>query len=277
VDNPEQEFVAVVDEMNLARVEYYFAEVLSRMEDDPSITGAPRPLVPSAPESWGRLHLPSNLLLVGTVNMDESTHGFSRKVLDRAFTLEFSRVELAEWRRSPVELPDPAAWPSTAWQPRARTLNALTDPTEDERRRINSTITELEAANSILQRAQLQVGYRVRDELALFTLHAHDLHEVFVDGSEVRVDPLDVGLTMKLLPRIAGGNDLIRDVLIRLLGWAARGESNLTESRVTDVVETWREAGAEDVVGDARLPRTTARLCLMWSRLEGEGFTSYWL
>lgn len=276
-DNPEREFVAVVDEMNLARVEYYFAEVLSRMEDDPTISGGPRPLMPSAPEDWGGLHLPSNLLLVGTVNMDESTHGFSRKVLDRAFTLEFSRVELAEWRRPPVTLPDPAAWPSEAWQPRARTLGSLTDPTEDERRRVNSTITELEAANSILQRAQLQVGYRVRDELALFCLHAHDLQEVFVDGSEARVDPLDVGLTMKLLPRIAGGNDLIRDVLIRLLGWAARGETNLTESQATDVVETWREAGADDVVGDARLPRTTARLCLMWSRLEGEGFTSYWL
>ena len=52
------------------------------------------------------------LLLVGTVNMDESTHGFSRKVLDRAFTLEFSRVELAEWRRPPVKLPERA----TAWK-----------------------------------------------------------------------------------------------------------------------------------------------------------------
>jgi len=277
IDNPDRQFVAVVDEMNLARVEYYFAEVLSRMEDDSTITGAPRPLLPSAPEAWRHVHLPGNLLLVGTVNMDESTHGFSRKVLDRSFTLEFSRVELAEWRRPSVELIEPAAWPSEAWRPRARTLGSLVGPTADEVLSINRTITELEAANRILQRAQLQVGYRVRDELALFVLHAHELADVFVDGSGASVDPLDVGLSMKLLPRIAGGSDLIRHVLIRLIGWSVRDDDNLSESQVTDVVDTWLETGAEDVVGDARLPRVSARLCLMWARLEGEGFTSYWL
>lgn len=277
LSDPEHQHVAIIDEMNLARVEYYFAEVLSRMEDDRSITDKPRPILPSAAGDWRGLYLPSNLLLVGTVNMDESTHGFSRKVLDRAFTLEFSRVELTEWHRPSIELPEPAAWPAQTWQPRARTLAALTDPTENERQRINESITELEAANGILQRAQLHVGYRVRDELALFTLHAQDLIEVFVDSSETRVDPLDVGLSMKLLPRIAGGNDLIRDVLIRLLGWAAHGEERLTETQANELVAAWRDSGAEDVVGDARLPRTTARLCLMFLRLEGEGFTSYWL
>ena len=78
----------VLDEMNLARVEQYLAEILSRIEDRrPSPTGGFQtiPLLASnvGEADWGQVFLPFNFALVGTVNMDESAHGFSRKVLDR--------------------------------------------------------------------------------------------------------------------------------------------------------------------------------------------------
>ena len=41
------------------------------------------------------LRIPTNLYIIGTVNMDETTHPFSKKVLDRANTIEFNRVELS--------------------------------------------------------------------------------------------------------------------------------------------------------------------------------------
>ncbi|MEA3511503.1 MAG: AAA family ATPase, partial [Actinomycetota bacterium] len=71
-------YFLVLDEMNLARVEYYFAKFLSVME---ARTQDGVAIEMSASES---LPLPANLYAVGTVNVDETTHGFSDKVYDRA-------------------------------------------------------------------------------------------------------------------------------------------------------------------------------------------------
>ena len=89
---PKLPWFLILDEMNLARVERYFAPFLSTMEtgealqlhaEEDEINGVP-PTIP-----W-----PANLRIGGTVNMDETTYAFSDKVLDRAFTMEFWQVEL---------------------------------------------------------------------------------------------------------------------------------------------------------------------------------------
>jgi len=91
--DPDNPYLLILDEMNLAHVERYFADVLSGMESGEPVlpnlgrrangywyprVGGP-PLVP----------LPANLLIVGTVNVDETTYQFSPKVLDRSFSFEF--------------------------------------------------------------------------------------------------------------------------------------------------------------------------------------------
>jgi 5-methylcytosine-specific restriction protein B len=85
--DPGRPYFLILDEMNLARPEHYFAPFLASMEsgepirlhgEDREVNGVP----PSIP--W-----PRNLFVGGTVNIDETTHAFSDKVLDRAFTLEF--------------------------------------------------------------------------------------------------------------------------------------------------------------------------------------------
>jgi hypothetical protein len=82
----------ILDEMNLARVEQYFAPFLSAMETGADLVlhaqGEPVNGVPPT------VRWPRNLFIGGTVNMDETTHPFSDKVLDRAFTLEFWDVDL---------------------------------------------------------------------------------------------------------------------------------------------------------------------------------------
>ena len=96
-DSPTRPFTVVLDEMNLSRPEQYLAPILSAME-----TGAPLDLhregdifdgIPSA------IRYPGNLAIIGTVNMDETTHGISDKVLDRAFTIEFWDIDLASYPR----------------------------------------------------------------------------------------------------------------------------------------------------------------------------------
>lgn len=95
--HPASPVFVVLDEMNLARVEYYFSDVLSAIE-----TGEPLQLHSSVPLEGttgtsirAELPLPPNLYITGTVNVDETTHPVSDKVLDRAVVIDMSAVDLA--------------------------------------------------------------------------------------------------------------------------------------------------------------------------------------
>lgn len=95
VQNPQKPYVLILDEMNLSHPEQYLAPILSAMESGEDLIfhneGDIFDGVPS------RVPYPSNLAIIGTVNMDETTHGISDKVLDRAFTLEFWKINLADY------------------------------------------------------------------------------------------------------------------------------------------------------------------------------------
>jgi 5-methylcytosine-specific restriction protein B len=271
----------IIDEMNLARVEHYLAEVLSRIEGrsaspDGARTTAPLLAMPltGSDEKWSAIGLPPNLAIVGTVNMDESAHGFSRKVLDRAFTLELSEIDLHQWAELAVD-PPTARWPLSAW--RAGPSPLARRATGDDRAEIDRVVDVLVQVNAILLQAQLQVGYRTRDEIALFVLHAADVGDSFVTRDGTAVDSLDLALLMKILPRIAGGSAPIRQVVVGLLGLATRGTALDGDAQADDVAAAWRTGGRPAAIASARFPRTAARLCLMWDRLAAEGFTSYWL
>ena len=88
----------VLDEMNLARVEYYFSDVLSAVE-----TGEPLQLHSSGVPLEGSsgtsvpasLPVPPNLYIIGTINIDETTNPVSDKVLDRAVVIDMSAIDLA--------------------------------------------------------------------------------------------------------------------------------------------------------------------------------------
>jgi hypothetical protein len=91
-ENPSRPYFLLLDEMNLARVERYFAPFLSAMESGGDLVlHSHGDALEGIPE---RVPWPQNLCIAGTVNMDESTHAISDKVLDRAFTLEFWEVKL---------------------------------------------------------------------------------------------------------------------------------------------------------------------------------------
>lgn len=287
----EHEHVFLLDEMNLARVEQYLAEFLSAIEDRRPLTEggwrsgallAKQEALDAQGRDWSGVYVPPNLALVGTVNMDETTFGFSRKVLDRAFTLEISQLDLSAWRAAArASSPRMRPWPLEAWLPRATRLAELEDLDDDEIAAIERAITALEEANRVLVLAQLQVGYRVRDEVALFVLHAQQAQEHFVDRDGERVDALDLALAMKLLPRIVGGSVALRRVLLGLLGWAfgedAGALDDRADAKAQAMLEAWRAAGRPWAVEGARFARCASRLLMMWERLLDEGYTSYWV
>ena len=102
--NPDHPYLLCLDEMNLARVEYYLSDFLSvietrefmgsRIQTDALVPDSLYGKDEAARKKYGEIFFPENLYVVGTVNMDETTFPFSRKVLDRANTIEFNFVDL---------------------------------------------------------------------------------------------------------------------------------------------------------------------------------------
>jgi len=127
---------------------------------------------------------------------------------------------------------------------------------------VSEVVQTLTAANSFLEAAQLQVGFRVRDEIVIFCTNARGLEAQFVDDDGNTVRPLDLALAMKVLPRIQGSGATMKRVLEGLHGLAVSGPSSSSEPGQT---------------GEPCFPVTASRITSMLQQLEDTGFTSYWL
>ncbi|MEO7273199.1 MAG: hypothetical protein ABIX28_22715 [Vicinamibacterales bacterium] len=171
VGDPTRPYVAVLDEMNLSHPEQYMAPLLSAMETGDVIRlHAEAELLQGVPES---LPYPNNLVLIGTVNMDETTHGLSDKVLDRAFVLEFWEIDLD-------------AYPH--WGTRG--LDASIE------RQARDVMAALMLA---LSPARLHFGWRVVDDVLTF------LKRSMVGGGTLSTEQaLDAVIYAKVLPKLRG-------------------------------------------------------------------------
>ncbi|MEQ6918734.1 McrB family protein [Halomonas aquatica] len=268
IEHPDELYFVILDEMNLARVEHYFSEFLSFIEtrmrdaDDVIVT---EPLISRADVNGGRpVYLPQNLMVVGTVNMDETTHAFSRKVLDRANAIEMNDIDLA-WVS-----PDRDVAPvSGVYADALRTpfLNSI-DLTEAHKQALTSAMAMLMRVNGILEPAGLHFGYRVRDEVAFYlTLHREEALES-LDGFDTDA-AMDFQLMQKVLPRIQGSSLSVLKVLIQLLGL-------LAEKPLDEEAEYYTIKQEVDT-HSTRYPRSVKKLLFMLQRFHDDGFTSFWL
>jgi len=257
-----------LDEMNLAPVEQYFAEYLSVIESRKLQDGhiETDPIVPfENTEAYGslidqlfdsdeerkaykteeggkRLTIPENLFVVGTVNMDETTFSFSRKVLDRAMTIEMNEVNLhggletggaAEFGYIGEDLMGEAA--------EGRDIYA------DNQALCEDVIEYLGKVNDILEGTPFKIAYRTRNEFLLYAVNR--LH--FAPESEVW-QTLDEMTSMKILSRIEGDNERCEHVLREL--------KNLLTETVGD--------HAADSASLKKIDEMLAKL--------KSGYTSYW-
>ena len=279
-DAPDRFHALVLDEMNLGRPEHYLADVLSRIEQRaPAPGGYESPpllseTLPAEAAVWQAVRLPPALAIVGTVNVDESAHAFSRKVLDRAFVIELAARDLGDWRSASGAAPA-ERWPAEAWTPRAVRLGELADLTAAERQAVGRAADAVAEAGAALAPFGLGIGYRTRDEAALFALHASEAPGVFRTAGGAPVDPLDLALLTKLVPRLDGARAAARAATYALLGWAYDGaavDAREAERRVDD----WVGAGRPAAVADARFPRTAARLARIAEGALDDGVASFW-
>jgi 5-methylcytosine-specific restriction endonuclease McrBC GTP-binding regulatory subunit McrB len=192
-------FFVCLDEMNLARVEHYFAKFLSAMEG--STVEDRRIILDGTGEV---LYWPPNLMFVGTVNMDETTFTFSDKVLDRANSIEFS-MTLDDIFSESVKRTPPDPQPYTFIEMTA-VRRDLMDPTvRDVSKRWRGEIAHIW---KMLEPMNFHFGYRIRDEIELFIANSAGLLEERV--------AFDLAVKQKILPKISGKGDSLKLLLINL-------------------------------------------------------------
>jgi MoxR-like ATPase len=204
--NPGAPHFLILDEMNMSHVERYFSDILSAMESGEPITlhtsadGASRDGVPTT------IELPSNLLIIGTVNVDETTYLFSPKVLDRANSIEF-RTHIDQLS---AFLGDPSAVKARSVSGQgaafARTfLDAATSqlPLENPARTIVEQ--ELLLLFEALEASGHEFGIRTAAEAARFT-GAYLILATAASASarDAVMRAIDAQIYQKILPRLNG-------------------------------------------------------------------------
>lgn len=265
-----------LDEMNLARVEYYLSDVLSVIEtrDFVGATIQSDPLVSDtyygsdlvAAGRYGTVRLPENLYIVGTVNMDETTFPFSRKVLDRANTIEFSSVDLIP---NFDELPREAPQAMNLSNAFLKTEYLLLGQCVSEREAVNSYCFELQKINRVLQKASAHVGYRVRDEIVFYLLN-NKKHDLIAENAA-----MDNELMQKILPRIQGSSASVKAMLCELFKLCA-GDYDGYQTQSDNVSDKMKKA-LNDADRKIKYRHSAEKIELMTRRFEEDGFTSYWL
>lgn len=242
IQDPDTPYFLCLDEMNLAPVEQYFAEYLSVIEsrksnEDGTITTDP--IVPyENTEAYGslidqlfdsdedrkayktavngkRLTIPQNLYVIGTVNMDETTFSFSRKVLDRAMTIEMNKVNLSGGLERNEE--NEIGYIGNC---------LITDAAEgkdvyaDNKELCDRAIAYLEQVNTVLEGTPFKIAYRTRNEFLLYAVNRQ-----FLQPDSELWQSLDEMTSMKILSRIEGDSERcervlegLKDELTKVLG-----------------------------------------------------------
>ena len=340
--NPEVPFFVCLDEMNLAPVEQYFAEILSILETrkHPKKDGEAnmeiirtevivesRYFTPSWKDKDNAVHekimsdadwykeffdiekgsaeeiqvqkyqdaytlrteglkLPDNVFIIGTVNMDDTTHPFSRKVIDRAMTIEMNGGRLSDMfggSRDLEYIEDEEV--QKRWQQAFHQYYVTADEVLDEHPEYAETLKEnlparLDAINKALKGTPFEVSYRVLNELTIMVGVMLDDKE---EGEEIDIDGIinqavDNILLMKILPRIEGDVDMFS------ISNEYKKENDITYDNrlewLMDIapdiksVKTSEEDKSDSTNEDQ--PTAKKKIKEMLDRLNSQEFTRFW-
>ena len=215
-----------------------------------------------------RLRVPSNVFFTGTVNVDETTYMFSPKVLDRAFTIEFDRVDLDGYTKGVGS--DEGNGFSLEGGGGGLELTPYRKPgrgdwlkfRELDGGRFYRTLLKL---HSIMEEEHRHFGYRVANEIARFVNLAHE-QSANVEAA------FDLALLQKVLPKFHGTQQELEPILRRLASALDATSSDSSED-VPAGTRAGPEPGTEGRV--SAFPRTGAKIQRMLKRLEQRGFTSF--
>lgn len=261
---PQVPFFLCLDEMNLAPVEQYFAEYLSIIETRANHHGMVstdylisrtnfenKELYSQLIRDLGLnegvafqegISIPNNLVVIGTVNMDETTHSFSRKVLDRAMTFEMNNVNLNEGLD---ENKEDWSYPIEFITSKS-VLGAFTAGSEVVNKYTESkdVLDYLQKLNTVMEDTPFKIAYRVRDEFLIYCYYSRLAENKPSQWLDIALDEMT---SMKVLSRIEGDEGKTGNIL----------------------------AGMQNVLNN-NYKISKAKLKEMQTRLVRSGYTSFW-
>ena len=295
-------FWLCLDEMNLAPVEQYFADYLAVLEtrefqdesycchallESSVIAGLPNESQNNLAEALGLsasdglwahflahgIALPPNLLVAGTVNMDETTHSFSRKVIDRAVTLDFGEFFPNDFEQFFAPQTEPVALACPKWSHMQNQPDALATTFDTDGRR---SIAFLSMVNDVLRGTPFELAYRALNELLLSVACAAPENKAELQAV------WDDFLMTKILPRLEGDADKLDgsesaigepQSLLEALSVLLQGElDEIWEAKRKDF---WRLSLDNNELAETDC-RSKRKLALMQVKLDTQGFCSFW-
>ena len=289
IQDPNTPYFLCLDEMNLAPVEQYFAEFLSVVESrkvDKDGNVVTDPLVDySSTEEYKslidqlfcddaernayltevdgkRLTIPQNLIVVGTVNMDETTFSFSRKVLDRAMTIEMNKVDLMAGLTNRHENIGKIEFADII----GKAVEGV-DVYAAHKGVCDKAITYIKSINAALDKTPFKVAYRTRNELLLYVVNNLSWKTDNELEDFVIARALDEITCMKILTRIEGDETKVSANFLDNLG-------NAIKSGLVEIDKDLLQAN-KSYKGDAYQPISLDKLDEMKERLKS-GYTSFW-
>ena len=330
---PKIPFFVCLDEMNLAPVEHYFAEMLSimetrkhpKMEDSDEVdmnivkTGAivdaqyfrefagltdrngnTYTAQKTDRDIYMKLHgidtesdidhevgkrtdlttegltLPDNVVIIGTVNMDDTTHQFSRKVIDRAMTIEMNGGKLSNMFGGSKNLEYLPKEEQEKWQKSFLQLYVNADevleahPNEAEDI-IEKVPAKLDNINKALKGTPFEVSYRVLNELTIMVGVLLDSKKEGENIDDIINQALDYILLMKILPRIEGDSDMFN--LSREFKLENHVEYN---NRLEWLMALAPEIKTKEHEDDDYRQTAREKIKEMMERLKNQEFTRFW-
>lgn len=341
--HPEVPFFLCLDEMNLAPVEEYFAEFLSAIESRsfedkkymtdpiikpfnsfgedvakmmvnalfPNFTAGDTESVTTKIIKHFRtkgLTLPKNLIVIGTVNMDETTFSFSRKVLDRAMSVEMNEVDYDSFLTDTTD-DDLKAIVKAFEENKDMKLNDLLVNRHIEAKEIIEKLGEgahfainyLKQVNALLEGTPFKLGYRAANEALIYLQASYEF------GQTNHIAALDNFTLMKILSRIEGDETKLKitdseadkerivKAGVNVDGAKRYGDLNILTALRNIIMQILGESGNADVKSDVTDDAATEnneeqdstgqkknelqsikKIDSMLSQLKRDHFVSYW-
>ena len=238
------------------------------------------------------LTLPENVFVIGTVNMDDTTHQFSRKVIDRAMTIEMNGGALTDifcdkddltYTEKPLTMDDLRAEYISAKEV-IKNCSAVTG-NEDILKYIKGETEDglpqrLEEINKALYGTPFMVSYRVMNELTIYLAVLLDKAEE--DGQEISLEvckqlantAIDKILLMKILPRVEGDDEMFR---ISEKERTANGFSDQADDGHEFTKLDWlRQIAPQHTEDNKDSYMAVDKLSEMIERLNRQSFTRFW-
>lgn len=268
-DNPNTPFFLILDEMNLAKVEHYFSDFLSCLEsrgvdNDGNTTQEPISIyagsetVKTDDEIYSEIStsivIPENFYVTGTVNIDDTTHMFSSKVLDRANIIEFNDVYISSLPKDTgyklQKLPSFVSYKKSDF-------SMFRDLDKESKKLIEDLHTSLKIHN-------LHFGYRTISEISHYINNAITNIN---DSTETIEKSLDIQILQKILPKLHGSYAQLNEPLERLLAILISGDIK-TNSISTEMLDKLN-------VNEEKYSLSVGKLISLYKNLKNKGYASF--